>query len=258
MRAGEFENGQRTLRAKIDMASTNLVMRDPVLYRVHKRPHHRTGTAWCIYPMYDFAQSPTDAYDGVTHSLCTLEFIDHRPLYDWLLVEGEVENRPVQIEFGPLGLTYTMLGKRFLRRLVEEGRVSGWDDPRLPTLCGMRRRGVPPAAIRRFCEGAGLTRHEQVLQIEQFEAAVRDELNRTAPRAMAVLRPLKLVIENYPDNLEEQLEAVNNPEDPSAGTRRVPFSRELWIERDDFMEDPPRSSSGSRPDARSACAMRTS
>jgi glutaminyl-tRNA synthetase len=240
MRAGEFENGQRTLRAKIDMASTNLVMRDPVLYRVLERPHHRTGNAWCIYPMYDFAQSPTDAYDGVTHSLCTLEFVDHRPLYDWLLVEGEVESRPVQIEFGPLGLTYTMLGKRFLRRLVEEGRVSGWDDPRLPTLCGMRRRGVPPAAVRRFCEGAGITRREQVLQIEQLEAAVRDELNRTAQRAMVVLRPLKLVIENYPEDRVEELEAVNNPEDPSAGTRRVPFAREIWIERDDFLEDPPK------------------
>jgi glutaminyl-tRNA synthetase len=241
MRAGEFENGQRTLRARIDMASPNLVLRDPVLYRVHRRPHHRTGDAFCIYPMYDFAQSPTDAYDGVTHSLCTLEFADHRPLYDWILAEGEVECRPAQIEFGPLGLTYTLLGKRFLRRLVEEGHVSGWDDPRLPTLRGMRRRGVPPAAIRSFCRDAGNTRHPQVLQIEQFEAAVRDELNRTAPRRMGVLQPLKLVIESYPEGREEELEALNNPEDPAAGTRRLSFARELWIERDDFLEDPPRS-----------------
>jgi glutaminyl-tRNA synthetase len=240
MRAGEFESGERTLRAKIDMASPNLVLRDPVIYRVHRRPHHRTGDAFCVYPMYDFAQSPTDAYDGVTHSLCTLEFVDHRPLYDWILMEGEVERRPVQVEFGPLGLTYTLLGKRFLRRLVEEGHVSGWDDPRLPTLRGMRRRGVPPAAIRSFCQGAGNTRHEQVLQIEQLEAAVRDELNRTAARRMGVLRPLKLVIESYPEDQEEELEAANNPEDPAAGTRKVPFSRELWIERDDFLEEPPR------------------
>jgi glutaminyl-tRNA synthetase len=240
MRAGEFESGQRTLRAKIDMASPNLVMRDPILYRVHRRPHHRTGDAYCIYPMYDFAQSPTDAYDGVTHSLCTLEFVDHRPLYDWILVEGEVESRPVQIEFGPLGLTYTLLGKRFLRRLVEERHVSGWDDPRLPTLRGMRRRGIPPAAIRRFCQAAGNTRHPQVLQLEQLEAAVREELNRTAPRRMAVLRPLKLVIESYPEDASEELDALNNPEDPSAGSRKVPFSREIWIEHDDFLEDPPK------------------
>jgi glutaminyl-tRNA synthetase len=240
MRAGEFENGTRTLRAKIDMASPNLILRDPVLYRVHKAPHHRTGNTWCIYPMYDLAQSPADAYDGVTHSLCTAEFVDHRPLYDWILVEGEVQPRPEQIEFTRLNLTYTVLSKRTLRRLVEEGRVSGWDDPRMPTLRGMRRRGYPAAAIRAFAAGVGVTRREQVVQIEQLEAAVRDELNRSAPRALGVLRPLKLVLENYPEERDEELEAVNNPEDPAAGTRKLPFSRELWIERDDFLEDPPK------------------
>ncbi len=240
MRAGEFPPGSRTLRAKIDMSSPIIVMRDPVLYRIQSARHHRTGDRWCIYPMYDFAHCLSDAIEGITHSLCTLEFADNRALYDWILDQLDVPCHPQQIEFARLNLTYTTLSKRVLRRLVEDGMVDGWDDPRMPTLRGLRRRGVPPEAIRSFCEEVGLTRRDTTVQIEQFEAAVREELNRTAPRVMAVLRPLRLVIENYPEDRVEELDAVNNPEDPSAGTRKVPFSRVLYIERDDFMEVPPR------------------
>ena len=240
MKAGEFENGQRTLRAKIDMASPNLVMRDPLLYRVHKQPHHRTGDAWCIYPMYDFAHSLSDSIEGITHSFCTLEFVDRRPLYDWILDTLEVPCHPQQIEFARLNLSHTVMSKRVLRELVEGGNVSGWDDPRMPTLSGMRRRGYPPGALRRFCTEVGVARRENLIQLARLEASVREELNRSASRRMAVLRPLKLVIENYPEGESEELEAINNPEDPSAGSRKVPFSRELYIERDDFLEDPPK------------------
>ncbi len=240
MRAGEFENGTRTLRAKIDMGSSVLPMRDPILYRIRKASHHRTGDAWNIYPLYDFAHCLGDAIEHVTHSLCSLEFVDHRPLYDWVIANVDAPSRPEQTEFARLNLTHTLMSKRLLRRLVEEGRVSGWDDPRMPTLRGMRRRGYPPAAIRRFCEAVGVARRDNVIQLAQLEAAVRDELNRTAPRAMAVLEPLRVVIENYPEDRVEELEAVNNPEDPTAGTRKVPFARELYIERDDFLEDPPK------------------
>jgi glutaminyl-tRNA synthetase len=240
MRRGEFENGEKVLRAKIDMASPNLVMRDPILYRVHKHPHHRTGNTWCIYPMYDFAHCLSDSIEGITHSLCTLEFLDHRALYDWILDELEVDCHPQQIEFAKLNLSHTVMSKRFLRRLVEEGHVSGWDDPRMPTLSGMRRRGYPPMALRRFATDVGVAKRENMIELARLEAAVREELNRTAPRRMAVLRPLRLVIENYPEGQVERLPAVNNPEDPSAGTRDVPFSRELYIERDDFLENPPK------------------
>jgi len=240
MRAGEFPAGTRVLRAKIDMGSSVLPMRDPVLYRIHHAPHYRTGAAWHVYPMYDFAHCLSDSIEGVTHSLCSLEFVDHKPLYDWILDALEVPCHPPQIEFGRVNLTHTVMSKRLLRRLVEEGHVAGWDDPRMPTLSALRRRGHPPEAIRRFAAQAGITRRNKVMQLAQLEAAVREDLNRRAPRAMAVLRPLRLVIEDWPEGRVEELEAVNNPEDPSAGTRRVPFSRELWIERDDFLEDPPR------------------
>ena len=240
MKAGEFENGERTLRAKIDVASPNLVMRDPVLYRVHKQPHHRTGDAWSVYPMYDFAHSLSDSIEGITHSLCTLEFVDRRPLYDWILDTLEVECHPQQIEFARLNLSYTVMSKRVLRELVEGGFVVGWDDPRMPTLSGMRRRGYPPTALRRFCADVGVAKRDNRIELARLEASVREELNRTAPRRMAVLRPLKLVIENYPEGESEELEAINNPEDSSAGSRKVPFSRELYIERDDFLEDPPK------------------
>lgn len=240
MRAGEFDPGARVLRARIDMASSVLSMRDPVLYRIQKSTHHRTGDAWCIYPMYDFAHCLSDAIEGVTHSLCTLEFADHRPLYDWVLAELDIAEPPEQIEFARLNVSHTVMSKRSLRRLVEDGHVDGWDDPRMPTLAGLRRRGVPAAAVVKFCEGVGIAKRDNTVGLAQLEAAVRDELNRTADRYMAVLRPLKVVIENYPEGEVEELEAVNNPEDPAAGTRRVPFSRELYIERDDFMEDPPR------------------
>ena len=240
MRRGEFENGERVLRARIDMASPNLTLRDPVLYRVHRAPHHRTGNAWWIYPMYDFAHCLSDSIEGITHSLCTLEFVDHRALYDWILDTLEVECHPQQIEFARLNLSHTVMSKRVLRALVERGFVSGWDDPRMPTLSAMRRRGYPPAAIRRFCEDVGVAKRDNTIQLARLEHAVREELNRTAPRRMAVLRPLKVVIENYPEGRVEELTAVNNPEDPSAGTRSVPFSRELYIERDDFLEDPPK------------------
>jgi glutaminyl-tRNA synthetase len=240
MRRGEFENGERVLRAKIDMASPNLVMRDPILYRVHKVAHHRTGDAWCIYPMYDFAHCLSDSIEGITHSLCTLEFLDHRALYDWILDVLEVDCHPQQIEFAKLNLSHTVMSKRFLRRLVEEGFVSGWDDPRMPTLSGMRRRGYPPAALRRFATDVGIAKRENLIELARLEAAVREELNLTAPRRMAVLRPLRLVIENYPEGQVEELPAVNNPEDESAGARNVPFSRELYIEREDFLENPPK------------------
>jgi glutaminyl-tRNA synthetase len=241
MRAGEFPNGTRVLRAKIDMGSGNINLRDPVLYRILHAAHPRTGTRWCIYPTYDFAHGQSDAIEGVTHSICTLEFEDHRPLYDWLIEHLPVPSRPRQYEFARLNLTYTVMSKRFLKMLVDESHVAGWDDPRMPTLAGLRRRGIPPAAIREFVRRVGVARANSTVDVGMFEHAVRDELNRTAPRRMAVLQPLKLVIENYPADGGEELEAVNNPEDLGAGTRPIPFGRELYIERDDFMEDPPKN-----------------
>ena len=240
MRAGELAEGEAVLRAKIDMAHPNVVMRDPLMYRIRHVPHHRTGTKWCIYPMYDWAHGQSDAIEGVTHSLCTLEFEDHRPLYDWFLEALGLDPRPRQIEFARLNLTYTVLSKRKLLRLVEEGHVDGWDDPRMPTLSGMRRRGFPPEAIRRFCRRIGVSKREGVVDVTLLEHMVRDHLEHTAPRAMAVLEPLKLVIENYPEDGEEFFEAPNHPTDPSFGTRKLPFSREIWIDRADFMLDPPR------------------
>ena len=241
MRAGEFPNGARVLRAKIDMASGNINLRDPVLYRIIHASHPRTGTKWCIYPSYDFAHGQSDAIEGVTHSICTLEFEDHRPLYDWLLDNLPVPSRPRQYEFARLNLTYTVLSKRVLTELVSRGLVSGWDDPRMPTLAGLRRRGVPPKAIREFVRRIGVAKANSVVDIAMFEFSVRDVLNKQAQRRMAVLRPLKVVIENYPEGVTEELDAVNNPEDPAAGTRRVPFGREIYIERDDFREDPPKN-----------------
>jgi glutaminyl-tRNA synthetase len=240
MRAGEFEDGTHVLRAKIDMAAPNINMRDPTIYRIRKAHHHRTGDQWCIYPMYDFAHGLSDAIEGITHSICTLEFEDHRPLYDWYLDELRTELHPQQIEFARLNLTYTVLSKRKLLELVRDKHVSGWDDPRMPTLRGMRRRGYPPAAIRELCRRVGVTKKDSVVDIAMLEHAVRDELNRTARRVMAVLRPLRVVIENYPQDLVEHLDAVNNPEDASQGSRQVPFSRVLYIEKDDFREDPPK------------------
>ena len=239
MRAGEFEDGARTLRAKIDMASPNLHLRDPVMYRIMRATHHRTGDDWLLYPMYDWTHGLCDSIERITHSICTLEFEVHRPLYDWFL-EALGVYRPQQIEFARLNLTYTVMSKRRLLELVEEERVSGWDDPRMPTLAGIRRRGYPPAAIRNFCERVGVTKYNSLTDIALLEHAVREELNQTAPRVMGVLRPLRVVIDNYPEGEEEELEAVNNPEDESMGTRRVPFSRVIYVERDDFMEDPPR------------------
>ena len=240
MRSGEFPDGARVLRARIDMAAGNINLRDPVLYRIVRAPHPRTGDAWCIYPTYDFAHGQSDAIEGVTHSLCTLEFEDHRPLYDWLLDNLPVPNRPRQYEFARLNLTHTVLSKRRLIELVEGGHVTGWDDPRLPTLAGLRRRGVPAAAIRDFAMRIGVTKSDSTVEMAYLDHCIRELLNKTAQRRMAVLRPLKVVIENYPDGESEQLEAVNNPGDETAGTRQVPFSRELWVEREDFMEDPPR------------------
>ncbi|MGE4061918.1 MAG: glutamine--tRNA ligase/YqeY domain fusion protein [Rhodospirillaceae bacterium] len=240
MRAGEFPNGARTLRAKIDMASGNINLRDPVLYRIIHTPHPRTGTAWCIFPMYDYAHGQSDAIEHITHSLCTLEYDDHRPLYDWLIEHLPVPSRPRQYEFARLNMTYTILSKRYLTLLVKEGHVDGWDDPRMPTIAGMRRRGIPPAAIRDFVKRAGVARANSVVDIAMFDAAVREFLNKAASRYMAVLKPLKVVIENYPEDQAEDLDAVNNPEDASAGSRKVPFSRELFIEQDDFMENPPK------------------
>jgi glutaminyl-tRNA synthetase len=239
MRAGEFPDGARVLRARIDMASANINLRDPVLYRIVHASHPRTGDAWCIYPTYDFAHGQSDAIEGVTHSICTLEFENHRPLYDWLIEHLPVPSRPRQYEFARLNLTWTVLSKRFLLRLVEEARVRGWDDPRMPTIAGLRRRGFPAEAIRRFATDVGVSKRDAVIEIEQLEHIVRDVLNARAVRRFGVLRPLKVVIEDYPADRVELLEAVNNPEDPGAGVRQVPFGRELWIERDDFMEDPP-------------------
>ena len=238
MRAGEFPNGARVLRAKIDMASGNINLRDPVLYRILHAAHPRTGTAWCIYPSYDFAHGQSDAIEGVTHSLCTLEFADHRPLYDWLIDNLPVPSRPRQYEFARLNLTYTLLSKRVLTELVRGGHVSGWDDPRMPTIAGLRRRGVPPEAIRDFIGRIGVARADSLVDVAMLEASIREVLNKTAPRRMAVLRPLRVVIENYPEGEGELLDAVNNPEDPEAGIRPVRFSREIYVERDDFMEAP--------------------
>jgi glutaminyl-tRNA synthetase len=241
MKNREFPNGARVLRAKIDMASPNMNLRDPALYRILHATHPRTGDTWCIYPTYDFAHGQSDAIEGVTHSICTLEFEDHRPLYDWLIEHLPVPSRPRQYEFARLALTYTVMSKRFLKALVDEGRVSGWDDPRMPTLSGLRRRGVPAAAIRNFAKSVGVARANSTVDVGMFEHAVRDELNRTAQRRMAVLRPLKLVIENYPEGHSEELDAVNHPDNPETGTRKMPFGRELFIERDDFLEDPPKN-----------------
>ena len=240
MRAGDCEEGAHVLRAKIDMASPNINMRDPTLYRIRRVPHHRTGTDWNIYPTYDFAHPLSDSIEGVTHSLCTLEFEDHRPLYDWVLDECEVACHSRQIEFARLNLTHTVMSKRKLLALVEEGHVSGWDDPRLPTLMGLRRRGYPPEAIRRFCEHIGVAKRDSVVEVNLLEHFVRENLNASAQRVMAVLRPLRVVITNYPEDQVEEMQAVNNPEDPAMGSRAVPFSRVLYIEREDFREDPPK------------------
>jgi len=240
MRAGEFAGGAKVLRAKIDMASGNINMRDPVLYRIVHASHPRTGDSWHIYPTYDFAHGQSDAIEGVTHSVCTLEFEDHRPLYDWLVENLPTPSRPRQYEFSRLNLTYTVLSKRRLIQLVTEKHVKGWDDPRMPTISGMRRRGIPAAAIRDFAARIGVTKSDATIEVALLEHCVRNLLNKQAERRMAVLNPLKLVIENYPEGESEELEAVNNPEDPDAGKRAVPFSRELYIERDDFMEDPPK------------------
>jgi glutaminyl-tRNA synthetase len=240
MRAGEFPDGAHVLRAKIDMASPNINLRDPVLYRIRHAEHHRTGNAWCIYPMYDYAHPLSDAYEGVTHSLCTLEYEAHRPLYDWVVRECQAEHTPRQIEFARLNLNYTVMSKRKLLQLVAQGHVHGWDDPRMPTISGLRRRGYTAESIRDFCTRVGLAKKENVIDIGLLEHCVREDLNRRAPRAMAVLRPLKVVLTNYPEAKSETLAVVNNPEDASAGTRDVAFSRDLYIERDDFMEDPPK------------------
>ena len=240
MRAGEFADGELVLRAKVDVNHPNMKMRDPVMYRILAVPHHRTGDAWCIYPLYDFTHGQSDAIEGITHSLCSLEFKNHRDLYDWFLDQIEPEHRPRQIEFARLNLSYTVLSKRRLLKLLEEGRVSGWDDPRMPTLRGMRRRGIPPAAIRKFCDRIGVSRRNGVVDVSLLEHAVREDLNQNSPRVMAVLDPLKLVITNYPEDSEELFEAQDFPNEPERGTRMVPFSRELFIERDDFREDPPK------------------
>jgi glutaminyl-tRNA synthetase len=240
MRAGEFADGTHVLRARIDMASPNMNMRDPTLYRIRHAAHHRTGSAWCIYPTYDYAHPISDAIEGITHSLCTLEFEDHRPLYDWVVEHTHPPHRPQQIEFARLNLNYTVMSKRKLLALVEQGLVAGWDDPRMPTLAGLRRRGFTPEAIRDFCARVGVAKKENVIDVALLEHTVREDLNRRATRALAVLRPLKVVIENYPDGRDQRVEAVNNPEDPSAGSRMLPFSRELYIEQDDFMEHPPK------------------
>ena len=239
MQASEFAEGERVLRAKIDMASGNLNLRDPVMYRILKLAHHRTGDKWCIYPMYDFTHGQSDSLERITHSICTLEFEDHRPLYDWFLKELDIY-RPQQIEFARLNLNYTLLSKRKLLQLVEEGHVNGWNDPRMPTLSGMRRRGYPPEAIRDFCERIGVSKSNSTVDFALLEHCVRENLNRTAPRVMVVIRPLKVVIENYPEDQMEDLTAENNPEDPSAGSRKIPFSQVLYVERDDFMEVPPK------------------
>ena len=239
MKAGEFAEGARVLRAKIDMASPNLNMRDPVIFRIMKASHHRTGDKWCIYPMYDYAHPISDSIEGITHSICTLELEDHRPLYDWTLEALKIYH-PQQIEFARLNLTYTVMSKRKLRQLVEEGYVSGWDDPRMPTISGLRRRGYTPEAIRDFCEDIGVAKANSIVDIAMLEHSIREYLNSRAPRVMAVLRPLKVVIDNYPAGQVEELDAEINPENPAMGTRKVPFSREIYIEQDDFLEDPPK------------------
>ncbi|MFP4500730.1 MAG: glutamine--tRNA ligase/YqeY domain fusion protein [Candidatus Hydrogenedentota bacterium] len=239
MKAGEFENGSRTLRAKIDMASPNINMRDPVIYRILKATHPHSGDLWCIYPMYDFAHGQSDSIEKITHSICTLEFEAHRPLYDWFCDALEIYH-PQQIEFARLNLTYTVMSKRKLLELVREKHVEGWDDPRMPTICGMRRRGYPPETLRNFCRLIGVAKADNTVELQQLEYCVREQLNKAAPRYMAVLDPLKVVITNYPEGKREDFDAVNNPEDESAGTRKVPFSRVLYVEREDFMEDPPK------------------
>ncbi len=241
MKNGEFEEGDCVLRAKIDMASPHIVMRDPALYRIIKRAeHHRTGDKWCIYPMYDFAHCLSDSIEGITHSLCTLEFANHRPLYDWILDALDVPCHPRQTEFARLNLNYTIMSKRKLLQLVEENHIQGWDDPRMPTISGLRRRGYTPEAIRHFCDKIGIAKVEGTVDVALLEHCLREDLNRRAQRVMAVLRPIKVVIENYPEGQVEEMDCINNPEDPGAGTRKVPFSRTLYIERDDFMEDPPK------------------
>ncbi len=240
MRGGEFADGAHVLRAKIDMASPNFNLRDPTLYRIRHAAHHRTGDAWCIYPMYDFAHPLSDALERITHSICTLEFEDHRPLYDWLVSALIDEDRPRQIEFARLNLNYTVMSKRKLLQLVQQGVVSGWNDPRLPTISGLRRRGYTPESIRDFCARIGVAKKENVIDVAQLEHSIREDLNRRAPRVMTVLRPLKVVLTNYPEGQVEEVDVINNPEDASAGTRKVPFSRVLYIERDDFLEDPPK------------------
>jgi len=240
MRAGDFPDGARVLRARIDMASGNINLRDPILYRILHAEHPRTGDAWCVYPTYDFAHGQSDAIEGITHSICTLEFQDHRPLYDWLIENLPVPSRPHQYEFARLNLTHTVLSKRVLLRLVNDGHVHGWDDPRMPTLSGLRRRGFPAEGLRTFAAQIGVAKSDSVIEVEMLEHAVRDVLNRTSLRRFGVLDPIKVVIENFPEDQVELMEVTNNPEDPSAGTRTVPFTRELWIERDDFMEDPPK------------------
>jgi glutaminyl-tRNA synthetase len=240
MKAGEFDNGARVLRAKIDMASGNINLRDPTLYRIVKAPHPRTGTKWSIYPSYDFAHGQSDAIEGITHSICTLEFEDHRPLYDWFLQNLPVPSKPHQYEFARLNLTYTVLSKRVLTTLVRDGHVKGWDDPRMPTLAGLRRRGVPPGAIRDFIKRVGVAKANSVVDANVLDFSIREALNKTALRRMAVLRPLKVVIENYPEGPGEELDAVNHPDNPDAGSRRIRFGREIYIERDDFMEVPPK------------------
>jgi glutaminyl-tRNA synthetase len=259
MRAGEFGDGAHVLRARIDMASGNMNMRDPIMYRIRHATHHRTGDAWCIYPMYDWAHGESDAIEGITHSICTLEFEDHRPLYEWYVDQIGFEEPPRQIEFARLNLTYTVMSKRRLLELVREGRVSGWDDPRMPTICGLRRRGYTPEAIRAFCDRIGLAKRDNVVDVSLLEHCVRDHLNATAPRRMAVLRPLRLVITNYPEGEVDMLDCPNNPEDPSAGSREVPFSNVLYVERDDFREVAPkkwfRLSPGSEVRLRYACLV---
>jgi len=240
MRAGEFEDGAHVLRAKIDMASPNVVMRDPTIYRIRKVPHHRTGDTWCIYPMYDFAHCLSDSIEGITHSLCTLEFENNRQLYDWILDELDVDCHPQQIEFARLNLNYTVLSKRKLVELVQGSHVSGWDDPRMPTISGLRRRGYTPESIRNFCERIGVARRDSTVDIALLEFSIREDLNKLAPRVMGVLRPLKVIIDNYPENQVEELDALNNPEDLAMGARKIPFSRVIYIEQDDFLEEPPK------------------
>jgi glutaminyl-tRNA synthetase len=240
MKKGEFEEGACVLRAKIDMASPNMNMRDPAIYRIRKEKHHRTGDNWCIYPMYDFTHCLSDSIEGITHSICTLEFEDHRPLYHWTLDQLKVDCHPQQIEFARLNLSYTIMSKRKLLKLVETNAVSGWDDPRIPTISGLRRRGYTPESIRNFCERIGVAKRDSIVDIALLEYSIREDLNKKAPRVMGVLRPLKVVIDNYPEDKTDQLDAINNPEDPGMGKRKIPFGRELYIERDDFLEDPPK------------------